>query len=145
MKTIFALITILLIALSISDANAQKLQATTYLEKNIMGTQKGVQVSASIYKNVKVSYFFQATEKFSLEKDGQNYPFHGLNFLVPVSNCGNIQIWASLRTGLVNGKYLIATPQVNTEIKIAKHFSMGISTGYRAGQASAGTFLSFNL
>lgn len=141
---LIAAISFLMIEAS-KSVSAQKLAGTAYMEQNIMGLQKGIQLSTSIWDKARVAYFFQATSKFSLETSGQNYPFHGINISLPVSNCGNLKLWASLKTGLVNGKYLITTPQINTELTVLKHVNLGVTTGYRAGHAAVGTSISFTL
>ncbi len=141
---LITLFTFLLMALA-KTSSAQVIGVTPFIEQNIMGVQKGLEVSSRIKDKFDVGYFFQATNNVSFEQDQRNYPFHGLSMDVRIKSCGDLQFWTGLKTGFVNGKYLAAVPQVTTEISLIKWLSVGIQASYRAGHPALGSAISIKL
>lgn len=133
-----------LMMVAAKSASAQTFSATAFVEQNITGVQKGAEISTQAFSKIRVAYFFQATEKISFEENANNYPFHGLSVNMPIKNCSGISVWAGVKTGFVNGDFLIVTPQITTEIAIVNHVNLKIMTGYRAGHAAIGSGLSLS-
>lgn len=142
---LIALLSFLLMVLAVKNTTAQKLRASVYLEQNVMGVQKGAEVSTQLFKTARVAYFFQATNSISMESDLNNYPYHGMSVTLPVKRCDGLAFWAGIKTGLVNGQYFIATPQMTTEFKITRHIQLGLSAAYRAGHPALGSFVSIQI
>ena len=141
---LITLLTFLMMVMA-KTGTAQTVSITPFVEQNIMGVQKGLEVSSRLMNKFDVGYFFQASNNVSFEQDQHNYPFHGLSMDFRVKSCGDLQFWAGLKTGIVNYKYLAAVPQVTTEINLIKWLSVGIQASYRAGHPALGTAISVKL
>lgn len=135
----------LLLFIGVQTAKSQSLGVSAFLENNIVGLQKGVEIGYVSRNNLKIAYFFQATEKISFEDNAYNYPFHGISLLAPIKQCDGLIFSAGMKTGFVNGKYLIMTPQVETELKLFGPLALGFTAGYRAGHAAIGSKLSVKI
>lgn len=143
MKKLYTFLTLSLLASGI--AMGQHIEASVYGEKNIVGFQKGAEVGFVTNRNFKSTYFYQATQKVSFGENTRNYPFHGVNLQFPIKQCDGLIFSGSVRTGFVNNKYLIITPQVSTEFRIKGPLSMAVTAGYRAGQAAMGAKVLFKI
>jgi len=139
-----AIISFLMLVIASQTASAQRFTAQLFVEQNIMGNQKGIQIGTSLFHYARVAYFYQASHKVSFEKDSNNYAFTGLNISIPIKRCEDISFWAGMKTGIVNDQFLIATPQLTTQIALVKHVNLLINTAYRAGHPAVGTALSLN-
>lgn len=135
----------LLLVLSAKMAKSQSLGISAFAEQNIMGFQKGVEAGFVAHNKMQIAYFFQATERFAFEGDDSNYPFHGLSFTTPIKQCDGLIFSAGMKTGFVNGKYLIMTPQVVTELRLFGPLALGFTAAYRAGHPAIGSKLSLKI
>lgn len=140
---LICLITLLL--LIANTTQAQVLEASVTVEQNIMGFQKGIAINAAVFKNIRLGYFYQATERLSFENDANNYPFHGLSASLPIKRCEGLAVWGGLKSGFVNGNYLIVTPEIVTSFQLSKIFGLGLSMSYRAGHPALGSRITLTL
>lgn len=142
---LIAALSFMLLVISTKATKAQSLGVAVFAEQNIMGLQKGAEVGYVTRNNLQVAYFFQATEQVTFEGSDSNYPFHGLSVSAPIKQCDGLIFSAGMKTGFVNGKYLIMTPQITTELKLFGPLALGITAGYRAGHPALGSKLSLKL
>ncbi len=139
---LIALLSFLLLVAG-KKASAQHINFSLFVEQNIVGLQKGVLVSTEM-KKIRLGYFYQASEKISFEKDMYNYSLHGLHANFPIKSCDGLSLYGGIKAGLVNGSFLIITPQVTTEFSINNFINLGFSTSYRAGHAAMGALISIH-
>lgn len=134
-----------LLASGLNTAQSQSLGISVFAEQNIMGFQKGIEIGYVACNNLQISYFFQATKRIDFEGDDSNYPFHGLSFTAPIRQSEDLIFSAGVKTGFVNGKYLIMTPLIVTELKLFGPLSLGFTAAYRAGHPALGSKLSVKI
>lgn len=136
MKTIFS-ISALFIALLIStQTEAQHLEVQAYAQETIVGMQKGYSIKKVTKKGMKMGVFHQSTQSFSFKDQANNYPFTGAEFAYPVTQCGKIRLYANLKTGIVNNQFIVAIPEIESEIAINQLLTAGIASSVRAGEAA---------
>ncbi|MFT6881619.1 MAG: hypothetical protein ACJAVY_000408 [Marinoscillum sp.] len=110
---LIAIISFLILLVGIK-ASAQKIDVNFFAEQNIVGLQKGATVSTIIKNKLRFGYFYQSSDKISLEKDIYNYSFHGFHASFPIKSCDGLSLHGGLKAGLVNSTFLVITPQVTT-------------------------------
>ncbi|MEQ8473528.1 MAG: hypothetical protein RIC35_20190 [Marinoscillum sp.] len=115
---------------------AQGGEAVTYVQETAMGLQKGYELRYVTRKGFGLGGFVQSSNNFSYESGKDNYPFVGTSIQIPISTCGKIQFCGELKTGLVNNRFLIATPELTTRYTLMKHVKLAISAGIRAQEAA---------
>lgn len=136
MKTIFT-ISILFITLLVSNqSEAQHLEAQAYVQETIIGMQKGYSIKKVTKKGVKMGVFHQSTQSFSFNDQANNYPFSGAELAYPITQCGKVKLYANLKTGIVNNQFIVAIPEIESEIAINQYLTAGIASSVRAGEAA---------
>lgn len=117
-------------------SHAQKLEISTMVQQTVRGLQKGLQVDYRTNSGWGAGVFFQASNRWSLEESTSNYPFYGIDVSAPIKTCGDLQLLAHVKAGLVNQNFLIATPELETRFRITKFLILGLGAGYRSRQAA---------
>jgi hypothetical protein len=110
-----------------------------------VGLQKGASLGMETRFGLQTSIFYQASEKISFEEDANNYPFAGLEVSYKLVNCGSLSLEPGLRTGIVNAKFLVVSPQVTTRLHLNHWLSSGFTMTYRAGQPAIGTSIRIHI
>lgn len=123
---------------------AQNLEFSTMAQQTVMGLQKGYAVAFRTKSGWGVGSFFQSTNHLSFEQSADNYPFYGVDISAPLKTCGDLQLLAHVKTGLVNQDFLIATPELETRYKINPFLKIAIGAGYRSQQAAISATLILN-
>lgn len=132
---IAVIILLALLAFS-TQANAQSLELNSTAQQTVMGLQTGHSVAYRMNNGLGIGTFYQSTNYLSLEQSISNYPFYGVDVSATIKNCGSVQVLAHLRTGIVNEKFLIATPELETRISLTRFIKLGIGAGYRSRKAA---------
>lgn len=133
-----ALLTMTLVAV-LGTVSGQTISSQIFLEQTVMGLQKGYGIRYQTAKGLGVGVVFQSNGKLTTELGGDSYPFYGIETVIPITKCGNIRFSFSPKIGFVSENYVVAIPQVETEIKVTNFLAVGITTGIRGGEPSAGT------
>lgn len=139
------LIIIIVVLTSLRVAQAQRVSAQSFIQQTVMGLQKGYGMRVQANSGWGVGILFQSNGKLSLENGKGNYPFYGVEALIPLTKCGNIKLFFSPKIGFANTNFLVIIPEVETEIEISSRFSAGITAGMRSRESSAGLKLIINL
>ena len=116
----------------------QNISGQAFVEQTVMGFQKGYGLRFQTAKGLGVGILFQSNGKLSNESSGSNYPFYGIETIVPLAKCNNMRFFLSPKLGFVNKNFLVLIPQVETEIKLTKNLSLGVTAGLRARESSTG-------
>lgn len=136
MKTIFTIAILFIVALAANPAAAQHLEVQAYAQETIIGLQKGYSIRKVTKKGIKMGVFHQSTQSFSFNDQANNYPFTGTEISYPLTNCGKIKLYANLKTGILNNQFIVAIPEIESEIAINKVLRAGIASSIRAGEAA---------
>ena len=138
-----AFILLFLIACSIRS-KGQGVEISSKVQQTVMGLQTGHSLEFRTADGYGIGSFYQSTNYMSFEQSATNYPFYGLSLSAPLTRCGNVQVLGQLLTGVVNQKFLIATPEIETRIVLTKFIQLGIGAGYRSRQAAVSARLIIN-
>ncbi len=116
----------------------QTISGQTYLQKTIMGVQKGFGLRIQNDLGWGLGAIHQSNLESSKEGLNETYPFYGLELIAPMTKCGNMQFFLSPKIGFVNKFFFIIIPEVETEVKISNRISAAVIAGIRAREASTG-------
>ncbi|MEO1255670.1 MAG: hypothetical protein AAFY41_12435 [Bacteroidota bacterium] len=128
----------LLFVLQFTIASSQVITGQAYMQQTVMGMQKGFGLRIQNNSSWGVGLLHQSNLISNGEGTQERYPFYGLEFIAPLTKCGNMQLFLAPKAGFVNEYFFILIPEVETELKISAHFSTAITAGIRARQASTG-------
>ncbi|UXP32109.1 hypothetical protein N6H18_17335 [Reichenbachiella agarivorans] len=146
MKQILKLaITIILFILVAQCSRAQSLRVSATIEKAVMGVQTGTEVSYRFKNKMGIGGFYQKNLPNLNETSNSEYEFTGIAVSVPITQCNKIMLSGVLRAGVINRRFVIVTPSVETEVKVSKHLSFALGLGIRATEAAINTKFSWTL
>lgn len=142
---IFTIISIITLCIFFnSKGYTQNIEAQVFVQKTIVGIQKGYSIRNVNNKGVKFGVFHQSTKNLSFNEGERNYPYTGAEISYPISNCGKIKLYANLKAGLLNNQFIVAIPEFETSIRINKFLNTSIATSIRAGEAAMAIKVSIN-
>ncbi len=118
----------------VTQGRSQGIQAETYVQLSAIGTQPGVALRWVNQKGWGLGGFYQSNKAFDFEGRLSNRSFSGLDFVVPIITCEKLALSGSLKAGFVNNQFLVVTPEINTQVSIARSWSLALGAGYRVGQ-----------
>lgn len=145
MKYLFTIAFILICLLSQSELKAQQIEVQAYAQETIVGIQKGYSIRKVAKSGMKVGIFHQSTRNFSFLEDGNNYPYTGGEISYPVTSCGNIRLYATLKAGILNQQFILAVPEIESEVTLNRYVNISIASSYRAGEAAVALKASIRL
>jgi len=134
MKNLIYLIPIL-IFLTFSSY-AQQLEIQAYAQETIVGLQKGYSIKMVNNQGVKLGMFYQSTQNFSFNEGINNYPFMGTELSYPMTQCGKVRLHANLKGGVVNYRFLVLIPELETTYNLKDYLDLGVGTSIRGGHAA---------
>ncbi|MEM9337770.1 MAG: hypothetical protein AAGA66_03520 [Bacteroidota bacterium] len=117
---------------------AQQLTGQVFLQQTILGKQNGYGVRYQNEKGLGVGIVYQSNLNASREFVQGNYPFYGIETVIPITKCNNMRLFLTPKVGFVNHLFFVVIPEVETNIKISDRFSSGITAGLRARQSAIG-------
>ena len=123
----------------------QTISGQAYLQKTVMGLQKGFGLRVQNDLGWGVGALHQSNLESTKEGLNEKYPFYGMEFIAPLTKCGNMQFLLTPKIGFVNKYFFIIIPEVETKIGISNRISAAITAGIRAREASTGLKLLFHL
>lgn len=132
------LLIFLLMMIGLAPLSAQKLEISAHGQQTVMGLQSGYQVAAKTDSGFGLGVFIQSTHHFSLESSSVNYPFYGADLIAPITSHGDLQLLVHLKSGLVNNRFWIIAPEVETRWTLSEIFSVGLTAAVRSRQAAVG-------
>lgn len=122
-----------------SWAIAQRFSAQALVQKTIMGVQTGYGLRWQAHSDWGAGVLLQSVGKPSLEAQNGNYPFYGIEALVPLASCGKMSFLLSPKAGFVNENYFLLIPEVETTILLHKVVSIAFTAGLRARESAIGS------
>lgn len=132
MKTIFLF---LFTMLSIG-AKAQDLIVSAGGEKTVNGNQYNGSLLFETKKFWAAGAFYQAGINREPSEGRLRDPFYGLVLQAPLAQSERILFVAVLRTGLVNDRFVVVTPALETRISVTRKAGLSVGAGLRYGYPS---------
>ena len=141
-----SILTIFMFLMTVSKGSAQSIQTAVMMNKTVAGIHGGLEIGA-VFKSQLGLFIFHDGLTLNAEerKSSFNYSMYGLSFQAPIKRCEDIQLVFKLSAGLVNNSFLIAYPQLQTQIRLYKQVCLGIDMGYRMSHITGGTSLMFRI
>lgn len=137
MKRLITAATLLLLS---TFAIGQKMVVGLELEYTVTGAQFGNSILYESKKQWALGAFYQsgiATTDDRSEKDR----FYGAQMQFPLIKADRLSLLGSLRTGLVNDKFFVAVPGLETRINLGKHFGVAFIMSARKAYPAVATKL----
>ena len=134
MKRIVVDITLLLA--STTFLMSQELSIETFVQKSVLGAQKGYGLYYLNSSGWGLGTVFQSSNGVNAETSGTNYPFYGVEARVPIQNCNRLRLQFASKIGFVNKDFLVILPEIQTEYLVTKNLGLGIGAGIRVREAA---------
>ncbi len=128
----------------VTQGRSQGIQAETYVQLSAIGTQPGVALRWVNEKGWGLGGFYQSNKAFDFEGRLSNRSFSGLDLIIPVLSCEKLALSGSLKAGFVNNQFLVLTPEIITQVTIARSWALALGAGYRVGQPAVSAKLIFS-
>jgi hypothetical protein len=126
----------LLLGALVNGSQAQQgISGQVFVQQTVMGVQKGYGLRYTANR-LGVGVVYQSSEQISFESSIDNYPFYGVEGLVKLRDCGDINVLFAPKIGMVNQQFLVIIPEVETQVSINRFITLGLGAGIRARQAS---------
>ncbi len=132
MKTLLIVLFSILVKVSFS----QDMVVAAGAEKTVNGNQYGGSV---MYENRKLWGAGVYYQTGITPDNGEGYlknPFYGIALQGPIASSQRITFFGVLRTGIVNEKFLVVVPSLETRILITRKAGATIGAGLRSGYPS---------
>jgi hypothetical protein len=113
--------------------SAQDIVISAGAEKTVAGTQYGATMMYETKKVWGAGPFYQTSfARDNGEKKLKN-PFYGIAIQAPLARSERISLIAAIRTGLINEKFLVVVPSLETRIKMTSKAGVSVGAGLRSG------------
>lgn len=130
------LLTSILILISISILKAQGLQASTYIERTVVGPKVGTAIGYSFSDLIEVGGFYQRATEMAEAEAGrplrEENEFYGAYFGYPLLSAQKSVIKLNVRTGVSNGENFVITPSLMGSYSPMQLVKIGGGIGVRA-------------
>lgn len=136
---------ILLLVVQVSELSGQSLLVAPIVEKTVTGYEYGSAMMVRSVRGFAWGAFYQGGFERSAEGTAMANPFYGSTVYVPVVKCDRLNLLLNTRVGIVNRKFLVIVPAVETEIKLVDAVSLGIGMSLRRGFLAANTSIKCKL
>ena len=129
------ILTIMVMALS-GAASAQKLNASTYIEKTHISPKIGTSLGVIFQSNIEVGGFYQQSADPIEREYGrplmEEREFYGVFFAYPVIGSNKANVKLNVRTGVSNNENFVITPGLLANYSPVKQVTVSGGVGTRA-------------
>jgi hypothetical protein len=133
MKTTF--LYLLFAIVSATVAYPQDVVVSLQAESTVAGFQAGVTTMYEIKSKWALGGFYQKSTATSTEHR-ETSTFYGGQFQAPIVKADRMALFAVLRGGVVNEKFVVLVPGLETRIDLGKRFAAAIGTSMRMNYPS---------
>ncbi len=140
-KLVISTVMSLLVAVGYS----QDFRFAPLVEKTVTGTQYGAILNFRTKSNWGFGTFYQTTAFTNPEGAQTSNPFWGISVSAPLAKADKINFYFNTRVGIVNQYFLVATPGLETEIRISKAIRISTMMSMRMSYPSALAWVSIKI
>ncbi|MEM8939865.1 MAG: hypothetical protein AAGC64_11010 [Bacteroidota bacterium] len=115
---------------------AQGLSMEAFIQKSLIGLQKGYGLYYLNKKGWGLGIIFQSTDGTSMERKANNYPLLAIEGRIPIQSCERLRLQFAPRLGFVNHDFFVFIPEFQTEYELTKTIGIGLGAGIRVREAS---------
>ena len=115
---------------------AQGLSISVGAEMNVSSTESQFMMGYQSNNEWSLGVFYQnkcTIPLFEQSKAARVNEWFGVFLIAPIVKTKKISFYGQLRAGLVNDRFLLLTPSLETKIKITKWLAIGTGSSYRYG------------
>jgi hypothetical protein len=141
MKPIFS---ILLLVGPMHFAFAQQAFISVHNEYTVAGHQYGASVGYESKNQWGVSAFFQQ-EILAKDEPFEKDSFYGLHLQAPLAKTPKVSFFAALRPGVVNDKFVVVVPGLETRIALSKRICVAAGMAIRMSYPCMSSRLLFKI
>ena len=135
----------ILISFLMTVGYSQQLRFAPLVEKTVAGTQYGAMLNFRTKSNWGFGTFYQTNAFTNQEGTQTSNPFFGISVSAPLAKTDKINFYFNTRAGIVNQYFLVATPGLETEIKISRVISISTMMSIRMSYPSASAWVSIKI
>lgn len=130
---------IILVSCSALLSRAQQMNFSVGAEKSVKQPEYGAYLGYETKGKWGVGAFYQAGLETPSEGNsmGVKNPFYGMNLQVPLAKSAKMLFSINLRAGMVNEKFFVVVPGLETRLQPFKRFGAVFGMGLRHGYPSA--------
>ncbi|MBA4056061.1 MAG: hypothetical protein C0490_15205 [Marivirga sp.] len=126
-------------------ATAQDLIVSAGAELTVKGHQYGGSLLLETRKLWGAGVFYQAGISRDTGEGNLNNPFYGIALQAPIASSERILFGAVMRMGLVNDRFFVVVPSLETRISITPKAGASLAAGLRYGYPSLSARIFFKL
>ncbi len=118
----------------LTDTIAQHLNLSCGLETTIAGTESQFMLGYENKKQWSAGSFYQAKmmmKPFTIESSNTSTSWYGIYLNAPMIRTQKVSVYAQLRTGLVDQKFIVLVPSLETKMKLTKSISATVGSSFR--------------
>ncbi len=120
--------------LFLTDVVGQHLTSSCGLERTVSATEVQFTVGYETRRQWAIGTFYQSAitmKPFMIESNNSNASWYGLYLNAPLVRSQKIGFYAQLRTGIVDTKFIVLVPSLETRVQLAKGLSLIVGGSFR--------------
>ena len=118
----------------LTDTIGQHLTVSGGLERTVAGTESQIMLGYENRKEFSFGPFYQSKimmKPFTIENGSVSTSWYGIYLNAPLVRTQKVSVYAQLRTGLADQKFIKLVPSLETKMKLTKVFSITIGSSFR--------------
>lgn len=130
---------IIVLAVISAKTYSQTITTSVGIEKTVAGNQYSVLLSRETVRNWSFGLFYQEDLNVGAKAEtpqAETNAFYGTQVLMPIARSQRLVFSANLRTGVINNKFFVMVPGVETRINFSARYGFVAGAGYRMGYPS---------
>lgn len=125
---------ILIFMICLEEVKGQHLTSSCGLERTVSATESQFTVGYETKRQWAIGTFYQAAiamKPFRIENSSGDNSWYGLYLNAPLVRSQKISFYAQLRTGLVDRKFIVCVPSLETRMQLMKGLSATVGASFR--------------
>jgi len=124
---------------------AQHVVMAPIAEKTVSGWQYGTMISFQAKSLWSIGGFYQRHFVGASDESPNGNPFYGIALNAPLVKSDKINFYYNTRAGLVDGRFIVVAPGLETELKLSRVVSFSVLMSVRMTYPSAAFKIHFKL
>lgn len=125
---------LLSLMICLAQAKGQHLTSSCGLERTVSATESQFTLGYETRRQWAIGTFYQTAitmKPFKIEGVKSNASWYGLYFNAPLVRSQKISFYAQIRTGLVDTKFIVFVPSLETRMQLTKGLSVIVGGSFR--------------
>ncbi len=125
---------ILILMICLEEVRGQHLTASCGLERTVSATESQFTLGYETRRQWAIGTFYQTAitmKPFKIENGNNDASWYGFYLNAPLVRSQKISFYAQLRTGLVDTKFVVFVPSLETKMQLMKGLSATVGGSFR--------------